>query len=234
MGTSYAGGTPLKTSQNNVWRGRGRTNGFVMKSVDGRIPAVKEGFTRLGIGGSNVLFTDGAVPFGNALFRDVNQIDTAAGYVQTDKPTKGQLAGILEFDQAAQTGTPVLNWGKQQFQRGLLCRSGLVGYKQSMVYGTAQEANYLTLLKTGFGYAQDVNTVRTVYSDWVAARKAGAEGDRLALFFGNISGFPIVKMVVAANIGAPTTGLTAVTFGGWAEILEPENETIYFKIGFGS
>lgn len=231
MGTSYAGGTPLKTGQDRIWRGKDRTNGFVMRSVDGRIPAVKEGFSRLGIGASSVLFTDGAVPWGNALFRDINQIDTAPGFVQTDKPTKGQLAGILEFDQAAQTGTPVLNWGKQQFQRGQLCRSGLVGYKQAMT-AVGQEANYLTLLKQGYGTAQDVGTVRKVYSDWAATRKAGAEGDRLAIFFGNASGFPIVSLVLAANVGAPT--LANATFGGWAEIWEPENEAIYFKIGFGA
>lgn len=230
MGTSYGAATPLQINQNSVWKGRDRSNGFVMRNVDGRVPAIKEGFTRLVVGASNVLYTLGVVPYGNALFRDTNQIDTAPGVVQTDKPTKSWFVGILEFDQSNQTGNPVLNWAKQLFQRGKLVRQGLVGYKQSMVYGTAQEAHYLDLLQNGLGSTFDTTTTRLTYAEWVAAFKAGADGDRLGLFFGKASGFPIVKMVLAANIQLPLTGLTGVVFGGWAEIFEKENEAVYFNI----
>lgn len=229
MSTFYGAGAPLQIDQNSIWKGRDRSNGFVMRAVDGRIPAVKEGFTRLGIGASNVLFTDAAVPYGNGLFRDRAQQVTAPGMVYTDKPTKAKFVGILEFDQANQTGNPILGWGKQSFQRGKLVRSGLVGYKQTFVYGGVQ-ANYLLLLKNGLRSAQDVNTVRLIYSDWAALQAAGAAGDRLGLFIDNASGFPIAKMVLAANLAAPLTGTTGVTFAGWEAIWEPENETVFFNI----
>jgi hypothetical protein len=229
MGTSYGQATPLQINQNSVWKGRDRSNGFVMRNADGRVPAITEGFTRLGIGASNVLYPVGAVPYGNALFRDTNQIDTAPGLVFTDKPTKSWFVGILEFEQSNQTGNPILNWAKQLFQRGNLVRSGYVGYKQTMVYGNNQ-AHYLDLLTNGLNSTYDTTATRLIYADMVAAFKAGADGDRLGLFFDTASGFPIAKMVVAANLAAPLTGLTGVVFAGYAEIFEKENEAVIFRL----
>lgn len=227
-------GTPLTINAANVWRGQDRTNGFVMKNIDGRIPALKESFSRLNIGAASVLYAPGVVPFGNALFRDNAVIDVSPGAVQSDKPTKARFQGVLQFEQGIQTGHPVQNWGIMTFSKGTLVRKGLVGYKQAMtaVLATpaAQEANYLALL--GGDKAKDVVATRTTYAEWIAAQKAGADGDKLGLFFANTSGFPIVQLVLAANINNPTAGFTngGVTFGGWAEIFEKENQAIYFDI----
>jgi hypothetical protein len=225
MSTNGAG-TPLKITSQRVFRGQDRTNGFLMRNSDGRIPALQEGASSFTIGASSALFTDGIIPWGNGLWRDLNQIDTKPGAVFSDKPTKAEFVGVLKFEQGLQTGHPVAGHGMQAaFMKGTLVRSGLVGFKQSM-QAVGDEANYLLYLKGVV--AQDVNTVRLVYSDWVAALKAGADGDKLGLFFGNASGFPIVSLVAAANVGAPT--LANTVFAGFAEVYEKENNAIYFRL----
>lgn len=216
---------PLAINGQNVYRGQDRSNGFVMRNSDGRIMALKEGFAKLTIGGSNAFYTPGAVPFGNALWRDTATIDTLSGTVQADKPTKGWLVGVLQFEQGLQSGHPMQNWGIPTFSKGTLVRQGLVGYKQTMT-AVGQEANYLALLQGDT--TKDTGTTRKVYADWMATLKAGADGDRLGLFFGNASGLPIISLVLAANIAAPT--LANTTFGGWVTILEPENGAVFVDL----
>lgn len=228
MSTSNGPGTPMTLTQAGVFKGLDRTNGFVMKNSDGRIPALKEGYSKLNIGGGSVFAADGVIPYGNALWRDTNTIDTLSGQVQGDAPTKGWLVGIMQFDQAIQTGHPVQGWGLTQYMKGTLVRKGLVGYKQTMT-AVGQEANYLALLKGDS--TKDVGTVRKVYADWMATLKAGAAGDRLALFFGNASGIPIISLVLAATIAAGTVPTLAnTTFGGWVTILEKENEAVFVDL----
>lgn len=225
MGATYGAGTPLTPNAANIFKGRDRTNGFLMRNVDGRVPASTDGFSRAYIGAGNVLYTDGAIPFGNALFRDTGAIDTKPGAVYADKPTKSQFAGVLKFEQGWQTGHPVQNWGIPTYSRGTLVRKGPVGYKQTMT-AVGQEANYLALLKGDS--TKDTGTVRKVYSDWVALLKAGADGDRLAIFYGTASGFPIMSLVAAANLGEPT--LADAVFGGWVENFEKENEAVFISL----
>lgn len=224
MATVYGNNAPLKIGGAQTWRGQDRTNGFLMRNADGRIPAIQESFSAMNIGGGSALAAEGAVPWGNALWLDQAQLETKPGTVFADKPTKGILVGVVKFDQAWQTGHPVLGWGLQAaFAKGTRIRSGLVGYKQSM-QAVGDEANYLALLKGNMTH--DVDTVRLVYSDWVAALAAANEGDRLGLFFGNASGFPIIQVVPAGTVPE----LANATFGGFGEIFENENQTVFFRI----
>jgi hypothetical protein len=224
--STYGPGAPLSIDQNNVFRGQDRSNGFLMKNIDGRIPALQEGFSRMNIGAGSALYVDGIVPFGCGLWRDTATVDSAPGAVYADKPTKAWFAGVLKFEQGMQTGHPVAGHGiPSGYAKGTLVRKGLVGYKQSMT-AVGQEANFLALLKGD--KTKDTGTVRKVYADWIATLKAGADGDRLAIFFANASGFPIISLVLAANIGAPT--LANATFGGWVEVLEPENQAVYVDL----
>jgi len=218
-------GTPLQITATNIFKGVDRTNGFLMRNVDGRLPAVSEGYAQMVIGAGSVLYPAGAVPFGNALWRDTGNVDTVPGTAFADKPTKAHFAGILKFEQGWQTGHPVQNWGIPQFSRGLLVRKGLVGYKQTMA-AVGQEAGYLALLQGDS--TKDTGTYRNVYSDWIAALKAGNDGDKLGLFFGVASGFPIMSLVAAASVGAPT--LANAVFGGWIAIFEKENEAVFADI----
>jgi len=219
-------GAPLTIDVNNVYRGQDRSNGFLMKNADGRIPALQEGFSRMNIGSGSASYVDGIVPYGTALWRDTATIDTAPGAVYADKPTKGWFVGVLKFEQGMQTGHPVAGHGiPAGYAKGTLVRKGLIGYKQTMT-AVGQEANFLALLKGD--KTKDIGTVRKVYADWAATLKVGADGDRLAIFFGNASGFPIMSLVLAANVGAPV--LANATFGGFVEILEPENQAVYIDL----
>jgi hypothetical protein len=219
-------GMPLDISNlENLYRGANKTNGFLMRSVDGRIPALQQPIGRMAIAAVNTLSDDDIVPWGNALWRDIATIDTRPGIAHAEKPTAGILAGILKFNQGWQAGNPVAPHGVPSYSRGTIVTQGLVGYKTAMT-AVGQEDNYLSYLK-GVA-AQDIPAVRTIYTDWVATYKVGADGDRLGLFFGNASGFPIVALVAKANQAAPT--LTGATFAGFAEIFEKENGAIFFGI----
>jgi hypothetical protein len=48
------------------------------------------------------------------------------------------------------------------------------------------------------------------------------------LFFDDLSGFPIVSVVLAANLAAPA--LTGATFAGFVEVLAKEHERAYFDV----
>lgn len=196
-----------------------------MRNSDNRIPALTEGYSRMNIGAGNVLYAEGCAPWGCGLWRDTDAIDSAPGAVHANKPTKAWFVGALKFEQGQQTGHPVQGWGMPTFSRGTLVRKGLMGYKVTMA-AVGQEANFLAYLKGD--KTKDVVGVRLLYEDWIAALKAGADGDKLALFFANASGFPVISLVLAANVGAPA--LANTTFGGWIEVLEPENQAVYIEL----
>ncbi len=228
INATYGPGTPLDISQENLWRGKGKTNGFLMRNVDGRVPALKQSFSRIDIGAGSVLNTLGVIPYGNGLWRDITRIDVDPGVVITDKPTKGILVGVAEFNQGLQTGHPVQNWGIPKFMRSDMINKGYIGYKVTMT-GVGQEAHYLEYLKGN--KTKDIDTVREVYSDWMSAYAQGDDGSRLALCFSNASGFPI--MFVCADPKNIIDSLPAsTTFGGFVEIFEPENEAVFISFGY--
>jgi hypothetical protein len=193
-----------------------------MRSVDGRIPALTEGFSRLVVDVANALATDDLVTWGNGLWRDIAQVDTKPGTVFAQKPTKANFCGVLKFEQGWQAGNSLAPHGLPSYSRGLLVRKGLVGYKTAMK-DVNQDANYLAFLRGD--RTQNIPAVRTVYSDWVAALKGATDGYKLGLFFDNNSGFPIVS---AVNPASPS--LANATFGGFAEVFEKEHQAIFFEI----
>jgi hypothetical protein len=223
----YGSGMPLDVSNlETLWKGTDKTNGFLMRSVDGRIPALQLPIGRMVVDAGSPLIDDGLIPWGNAFWRDNGTIDTRPGTVHAEKPAKGEFIGVLKFNQGWQAGNPVQPWGLPAYSKGVIVNKGLVGYKMAMA-AVGQEENYLSYLK-GVA-AQDIDTVRKTYKQWVAALKSAAAGSRLGLFFGNESGFPIVSVVLAANISAPT--LTDATFAGFAVVYEREHEAVFFDIG---
>jgi len=223
---SYNGpGTPMKIGGASSWRGTDRTNGFLMRNADGRIPAIQNSFADLVIDALSPFVAESAVPWGNALFVDQSEVETKSGVMHTNKPAVGYLAGVLKFDQGIQTGHPVQNWGLMEFGKGTRIVSGLIGYKHSMAE-VGQETEYLAYLKGD--RTQDVDTVRHTYADWMAAFAEADEGDRLALFFGNASGFPIFSIVPAGTLPV----LADATFAGFAApaLFEPENEAVFVDL----
>jgi hypothetical protein len=247
----YGVGAPLDISDGKkLWSGDDKTNGFLMRSVDGRIPALEESFSKLVLAVANPMFDDGVVPWGNALWLDLANIDTQPHTMHGEKPTLARIAGVLKFDQGWQTGNPVQNYGLPLYSKGALIRNGLVGYKVSLAVGADVEdyAAYLT-----GDSSQDVPATRTTYAEWVAALKTGPDGGNLAIFFENTSGFPLVTVVseamrsaealvgspgttysqadfstVAVSLGNPV--LAGHTFGGYAKVFEPENKAVFFDL----
>jgi len=226
VSATYGPNSPLRIGQDQIWRGKGKTNGFLMRNVDGRVPALKESFSRVDIGVANVLETAGAVPYGNGLWRDISRMNVDPGVVKTEKPDVGILVGIAEFNQGWQTGHPVQGWGVPTFGRADMIRKGYVGYKVTMT-GVGLAEDYLAYLQGD--NTQDVETTRQVYSDWMELYIAAGDGAKLGIFFDNLSGFPIMSVIAAANQAAPT--MTGATFGGFVEIFEPENEAVFLTFG---
>ena len=224
--SKFGPGMPLDTSNlETLYKGMNKTNGFLMRNVDGRIPALQQPLGRLSVGIESPLSDDSIVPWGNGLWRDIASIDTRSGIAHAQKPVKGFFCGILKFNQGKQAGNPVVPWGLESYSKGTIVSGGLVGYKTAMA-AIGQEENYAQYLK---GKAsQDVPTVRTTYKDWVALYKTANDGDKFGLFFGNESGFPVVAVVPKANIASPA--LAGATFAGFATVWEPENEAVFFDI----
>jgi hypothetical protein len=223
----FGSGMPLDVSNlETLWKGTDKTNGFLMRSVDGRIPALQLPIGRMVIDSGSVLADDGLVPWGNAFWRDNGAVDTRPGTVHAESPAKGEFVGVLKFNQGWQAGNPVQPWGLPAYSKGVIINKGLVGYKTAMT-AVDQDANYLSYLKGAA--AQDKDTVRTAYTQWVTALKAAAAGSKLGLFFDNTSGFPVVSVVLAAAVPAPV--LTGATFAGFAVIYEREHEAVFFDIG---
>jgi hypothetical protein len=225
----YMPGMPMDIgSPDRLWKGGVRTNGILMRAVNGRIPSLVEGYSRIVIDPASVLYTPDVMPWGNALWREVGEIDARPGVRYAQAPSgKPSILGVFEFNQGWQASNPIQPYGMPSYSTGTIIRKGLVGYEHAMA-GVGQDANYLKYAQGDTGAAVDVNTVRTLYADWVAAWKAAAAGSKLGLFFDNASGFPVVSVVLAANLAAPV--LTGCTFGGFAEVFAKEFERVYFDI----
>lgn len=218
-------GMPLDPSNlEALWKGINKTNGFLMRNLDGRIPALQLPIGRMVIDAANVLSDDGIIPWGNAMWRNNGAIDTAPGYCHAAKPALGEFIGILKFNQGWQAGNAVQPWGVPAYSKGVIVNKGLVGYKHALK-DAAQVDNYLKYLKGDS--SQDVDTVRTTYKEWVAALKAGAADSKLGIFFDNDSGFPIVSVI--ADPASPS--LSGAAFGGFAVVFEREHEAVFFDIG---
>lgn len=220
-------GSPISISSASTWKGSGGpTNGNLMPNVDGRVPALKQGFSRIDVGVASVLQAAQTIPWGNGLWRDYSTIDTEPGVVKTEKPAAGVFLGILPFNQAWQTGHPAQNWGLPTYARSDMICKGYVSYKKWMA-AVGQEANYLAYCQGD--KTQNIPAVRLLYEDAIALLKAGSDGDKLGMFFANASGFPIIQLVPLANQAAPS--MTGATFAGFCEISEPEYETIFLSLG---
>jgi hypothetical protein len=225
----YMPGMPLEIgSPDRLWKGGIKTNGFLMRAVNGRIPSLVEGYSRIVVDPANVLAVPNIVPWGNALWRDVGEVDDRPGVRYTQAPlTKPMIVGVLEFNQGWQASNPIQPYGMPSYSTGSIIRQGLVGYEHAMA-GVSKATEYLKYLQGDKSTGINVNTVRTLYSDWMTAWKSAAAGSKLALFFDNTTGFPIVSVVAAADLASPA--LTGSTFGGFAEIIAKEFERIYFDV----
>ena len=225
----YMPGMPMNIgSPARLWKGGVKTNGFLMKAVNGRIHSITEGYSRIVVGEGSVLYWPDVVPWGNGLWREVDEIDARPGVRYTEAPdTKPSLVGIFEFNQGWQASNPIQPYGMPAYSTGTIIRQGLVGYEHALASVT-KAAEYLKYVQGDRSTGVDVNTVRTLYADWVAAWKAAAAGSKLALFFDNASGFPVISVVAAASLAAPT--LAGCTFAGYAEVFAKEFERLYFDV----
>jgi hypothetical protein len=216
------------TDQNKLWGGSDRTNGFLHKNVDGRIPALKGSWAHINSANlANPISGNGVIPWGNAFWKNLELIDTQPNTLCLEKPAKGIFAGILKFEQGWQTGNPILPYGLVDYSRGTIIPSGLVGYKVSMA-AVGQEDDYYNFLKNQHDKTYDVAATRQTYKDWMAALKTAYDGSKLGIFFGDDSGFPLVAVVDKSDLASPA--LAGATFGGFGRWFEPENEAVYFEI----
>jgi len=214
-----------------LWKGGVRTNGFLMGSVNSRVPALTEGLASIVLDPANPLYAQDVITWGNGLWFDVSRADTHPGtrYGQAPAaPGKPLLFGLLKFNQGWQASNPIQPYGAPSYSTHTVIRKGLVGYETAMA-APAQAANYLKFLAGDA--AQDIGAVRTLYGDWIAAWKAAAAGSKLALFVDNNSGFPVVSVVAAADLNAPA--LAGCAFAGFAKVFAKEHERIYFDVDLG-
>ena len=245
-------GMPLDVSNlETLWKGSNKTNGFLMRNSDGRLPALQLPIGRMYVDAANVLSDDEIVPYGNALWRNNAEIVSKPGALHLEKPAKGEFIGVLKYNPGWSAGNPVQPWGVPVYSKGVTIAEGLVGYKTAMAV-IGQEADYLKYLKGDA--AKDITAVRTVYADWVAALQAAAAGTKLALFFDDAGGFPLVAVVAPGGAavqvltgtpgstysqadfsqvpisqgGAPV--LTGASFAGFASVFEKEHGAVFFKI----
>jgi hypothetical protein len=225
----YTPGMPMDIgSPARLWKGGVKTNGILMRAVNGRIHSLVEGYSRIVIDSANVLYVPDVVPWGNALWRDNGEIDVRPGVRHAQAPSgKPSIVGIFEFNQGWQASNPIQPYGMPSYSTGAIIRQGLVGYEHAMT-GTGMASDYLKYIQGDHSAGVDTSTVRTLYADWVAALKAAAAGSKLGLFFDNVTGFPIVSVVLAANLATPT--LSGATFGGFAEVFAKEFERVYFDV----
>lgn len=226
----FGPGTPLDVSNlEALYRGGNKTNGFLMRNADGRIPALQLPVGRFAIDAANALYGADIIPWGNGLWGDLTSIDTRPGLTHAEKPTVGRFIGVLKFNQGWQAGQPVQPNGLPSYSKGTIIAKGPVGYKTAMA-AVGKEEEYFAYLNGDT--AQNAAGTRTTWKEWVAAYKAASDGDKLGIFFGNDSGFPIVSVVAKASLAAPT--LTGATFAGFAIVFEKENEAVIFDIGGGA
>jgi len=208
-----------------LFKGKNKTNGFLMRNVDFRLSALVQPIGRMSIDDVNVLGDDGVIPYGNGLWRDIPTMATRSGIAHGQKPAQGFLAGVLNFNQGVQAGHPVMPHGVPFYSKGEVITKGLVAYKTAMT-DIGLEEEYLSFLK---GNAQqNIPATRTTYTEWMVALQAGGDGAKLGLFLANSSGFPVVKVVAAAAQANPT--LAGATFAGFGIVFERENEAVFFDI----
>jgi hypothetical protein len=225
----YMPGMPMDIgSPDRLWKGGVKTNGMLMRAVNGRIPSLVEGYSRIVVDPASVLSVPDVVPWGNALWREVNEIDVRPGVRYAQAPSvKPSIVGILEFNQGWQASNPIQPFGMPAYSTGAIIRQGLVGYEHAMA-AVSKAAEYLKYVQGDKSAAADVNTVRTLYADWVDSWKSAAAGSKLALFFDDATGFPVISTVLKADLAGPA--LTGCTFGGFAEVFAKEFERIYFDV----
>lgn len=224
----FGPGMPLDTSNlETLYKGMNKTNGFLMRNVDGRIPALQQPIGRLSIDVDNVLSDDGIVPWGNGLWRDLTSIDVRSGIAHAQKPARGMFCGVLKFNQGKQAGNPVVPWGVESYSKGTIISEGLVGYKVAL-RGPGYVNDYLAYLK-GKALANPEN-VLTTYKDWIADLSGATDGGKLGLFFNNDTGFPMVCAINKDRLANPEALIDNSTFAGFAKVFEPENETVFFDI----
>jgi hypothetical protein len=221
----YGSGTPIDIADGDkLWRGTDKTNGFLMRNSDGRIPALEESFSRLVIAAANPLFNEGVIAWGNGLWLDTSSVKTKPHTMRGEKPAVGSLVGVLKFEQGWQTGNPVKNWGLPLYSRGTIVREGLVGYKVSYKHGGSLD-DYTAYLRGD--PEKDDPAVRLTYDEWMDMWESGADNTKLALFFHVESGFPVVYPVVPVGYDPV---LSDCVFAGYAKVWEPENQAIYFDL----
>jgi hypothetical protein len=226
----YGPGMPLDVSNlEALYRGGNKTNGFLMRNSDGRIPALQLPVGRFLIDAANVLYDDDFIPWGNGVWTDIAGIATRPGGMHAEKPSKGLFAGVLKLNQGWLAGNPVQPNGLPSYSKGTVVARGLVGYKTVMA-AVGKEDEYLAYLKGARD--QDVAGTRTTWKEWTAAYAAAGDGSRLGLFFGDDSGFPVVSVVAKADVASPV--LTGATFAGFAAVFEKEHEAVIFDIGGGA
>jgi hypothetical protein len=225
----YVSGMPMDIgSPDRLWKGGVKTNGILMGSVNSRVPALTEGYSRIAVDAGNVLSVPDVVPWGNALWRDVAEVDTHSGLRYAQAPsTKPLIVGVFKFNQGWQASNPIQPYGMPSYSTGTIIRQGLVGYEHAMA-DVNHTPSYLEYIQGVRDPMVDTVTVRTLYNDWMQMWKVAAKGSLLGLFFDDASGFPIVSVVDAADIPSPV--LADCTFGGFAEVIAKEHERVYFNV----
>jgi hypothetical protein len=223
----YTSGMPMSIGGfDRLWKGGIRTNGMLMKSVDGRIPSLVEGYSRIVLDAGNVLYAPDVIPWGNAVWRDVKEVSTRPGIRYAQAPATGPcLVGVFEFNQGWQASNPIQPYGMPSYSTGAIIRKGLVGYEHAMKE-TGNSAEYLKYLQGD--RSADVLDACTFYAGWVAKWQSAGTGSKLAIFFENETGFPIVAVVGVADLAKPV--LSDAVFGGFAEVIAKDHERIYFEI----
>jgi len=209
-----------------AWKGTERTNGFLMRNADGRIPAITQAGT---IDMSLNPVTPDVLPYGNGLIRFLDEATSVHGVNQL-RSGKGaatnvvQFVGVTKYEPAWASSHPVQNWGIPSYSKFTSISIGIVGYKFSKK-ATASDADYLAFL-------QGDNTKITAidgFPDWMAALAAATvPGSNLYLCFSIATGFPKVVVggptLTAAAVGAGFVGVAA------ALVFEPENDMIGFDL----
>ncbi len=232
---SFNKSAPLTVGGTNVWKGTNKTNGFCMRSADGRIPATKQSFLNLYPSDhSSCAVLDGTIPFGTGLFRDSATFANGSFgpgrlYVRAANIADTAIfAGILEFNQGMATGHPIDPIGLKNYMKGEIISSGYVGYKSFMPPGDRMtaRANYAAWLNEPEDPSLNAPTHRHLYSD-ICDRINGDAPQLVGLMIDRETGFPFCAMMNPAN--TPYSSVEDILVG-FAEVYEPENETIYFKL----
>jgi hypothetical protein len=217
-----------------------------MGDVNSRIPALTEGYASILLDPASPLYAPDVVTWGHGIWRDVAEVDTKPGTRYAQAPAaKPMLVGVFKFNQGWQDSNAIQPYGMPSYSTGTIIRQGLVGYEFAMAE-VGKSEDYMKYLMGD--KSMNVASVRTLYADWMAAWKGAAAGSKLALFFEDESGFPIVAVVPnpasptldggtftafpvavsVVNTMSPT--LAGATFAGFLEVIAKEHERVYFDV----